>query len=442
MVLELKALADPDKEDKEGDEPSKAEPTALAAEGAEAEASADGALVIPFTIKEPLSSLHDETLALMSFAAKLSFSLIPYTEIDARIGEFWDALVRPFFSCAELEPAGHADAMETDSTAEPTTKPVVFVAAEFGEEAATREAKPPQSHRAMPLSYPKSTSQVLLGNSHLYIFVRLYHIVMERLAAAREMAKKASRASGDEDMAEATENKAATHGAANGSAAASELSAVSLEQEARRQTIAKLKDEAGGDLYLAFLAALRQLVEAKLEASSYEDILRTLLGSNAYILFTLHKILSQALKQLQMLLVEDASRQLVELYGYERQRVACGSMAESTYRNNVRLVLEGDEAFCVEQAYAKEGGQLSLSFLRERDSLDDEEDGEEAEDEADQEEEEEEEAAAAAGEGGAAWAQYMDSFVEGGNRVTPFGRAVPKRSRPVMLARQLKRQVR
>ena len=68
--------------------------------------------------------------------------------------------------------------------------------------------------------------------------------------------------------------------------------------------IAALKEEAGGDLYRVFLLALRQLVEAKLEASTYEDILRTLLGSNAYILFTLHKILSQVSEgQPQMLLV-------------------------------------------------------------------------------------------------------------------------------------------
>jgi len=38
------------------------------------------------------------------------------------------------------------------------------------------------------------------------------------------------------------------------------------------------------------------------------------------------------------------SRALVSLYTYERQRVACGAMAEATYRNNARLVLEGDGA--------------------------------------------------------------------------------------------------
>ena len=57
--------------------------------------------------------------------------------------------------------------------------------------------------------------------------------------------------------------------------------------------------------------ALYQLVEGKMEASVYEDVLRTLLGTNAYTLFTLHKIISQALKQLQLLLVEETSEKLV-----------------------------------------------------------------------------------------------------------------------------------
>lgn len=150
----------------------------------------------------------------------------------------------------------------------------------------------------MPLSYPKTSSQLLLGNSHLYVFVRLYHIVIERLAAAREMAAKASEAKGDEPMGDV--------GGAGGENGAAEavLSAASAEQAARAKMIAALKEEAGGDLYRVFLLALRQLVEAKLEASTYEDILRTLLGSNAYILFTLHKILSQVTEgQPQMLLV-------------------------------------------------------------------------------------------------------------------------------------------
>jgi len=178
-----------------------------------------------------------------------------------------------------------------------------------------------------------------------------------------------------------------------------------------------------------FLLALRQLVEAKLEASTYEDILRTLLGSNAYILFTLHKILSQALKQLQMLLVEETSTRLLQLYAYERERVRCGSMCEGTYRNNCRALLEGDDAFSMEQMYAADGGELALSFLRERDA---EDEGEEEDGTAAAEDEEDEEDEAAKTEGGAAWAQYMDSFVS-------VNRA-PKRTKPaILLKRALKK---
>ena len=75
-------------------------------------------------------------------------------------------------------------------------------------------------------------------------------------------------------------------------------------------------------------AALRQLVEGKMEASVYEDVLRTLLGSNAYSLFTLHKIISQMLKQLQIILVEAASQPLLDLYAYERAHTALGAMSD------------------------------------------------------------------------------------------------------------------
>eukprot|EP00965_Chrysotila_dentata_P214652 6188305-Pleurochrysis_carterae.AAC.2 len=42
-----------------------------------------------------------------------------------------------------------------------------------------------------------------------------------------------------------------------------------------------------------------------------------------------------------MLIVEDTSRRLLDLYVYEQGRVSAGSMCEATYRNNARLVLEG-----------------------------------------------------------------------------------------------------
>ena len=50
-----------------------------------------------------------------------------------------------------------------------------------------------------------------------------------------------------------------------------------------------------------------------------------------------------------MILVEETSQRLLDLYHYERARTAAGAMAESTYRSNARLVLEGDDCFRMEQ---------------------------------------------------------------------------------------------
>jgi len=285
------------------------------------------------------------------------------------------------------------DAMEEDATG-PKTKPLLVVAAGMDEDLATRDARPPEQRWSMPLTYPKTSSQLFIGNSHFYIFSRLYHIILMRLDAARTMAAKADPAGAESAEAANGEKEAsATNGIAAGAAG---VGGASTEHATRASLIASIRSEAKGDLYLAFQTCLKQLVEGKMEASTYEDVLRTLLGTNAYLLFTLHKIVSQALKQLQMLLVEETSQKLLELYEYERQRNSAGALSEATYRSNARMVLEGDDCFRMEQMYSAgafedageegTGGHLLLSFLPEKEEDDDDEvevEDEEEEEEAD-----------------------------------------------------------
>jgi len=314
--------------------------------------------------------------------------------------------VRQFFVCPESD-AGKAegsDEMQVEQSApkKHTNKPLVIVSAEAGEDGATRDARPPDSRWAMPLNYPKTSNQLFLGNSHFYIFVRLYHILMMRLDSAREMASKQQQ---DAEANAGSEANGADKAAAstNGMGA---MPSASADQQSRQQLLESIRRDSNGDIYAAFLSCLRQLIDGKMEASTYEDVLRTLLGTNAYILFTLHKIVSQALKQLQMLLVEEASQHLLELYEYERQRAAPGALSESTYRSNARMVLEGDDCFAMEQLYSaggKEGGALVLAFLPEREQRDGEDD------DGEEEEEEEEEEADEAGK--AESVAYMQSFV-------------------------------
>ena len=111
------------------------------------------------------------------------------------------------------------------------------------------------------------------------------------------------------------------------------------------------------------------------------------------------------IEQLQMLVVEETSQKLLGLYRYERGRVAMGSMSEATYRNNARLLLEGDDCFQVEQLYSGGGGELLLQFLPEKEA--DEKEGEE--EDVEEEEDEVEECSAVSK---AEWSAYMDSYVQ------------------------------
>merc|ERR1719424_280357 len=394
MILELKGLSEAG--EAEAAEGEAAKPAA--ADKGEASAEPSKGLSLPFTSKIAPEALHDDTLQLMVFAAKLSFSLIKEEEIEDKLSEFWVGFVRPFFRCPELSPEESAEPMEEDE-AKPRAKPLLIVSADASEADSTREARPPEQRWEAPLCYPKTSAQTFVGNSHFCIFARLYHVIIERLSAAKTMASKAAATNGAEEPPPKEEEVPKEEGAEDAAESAAGSAA------SRAQLLASLRREANGDMYQAFLLSLRQLVEGKMEASVYEDVLRTLLGTDAYTLFTLQKIISQALKQLQMLVVEDTSQKLLGLYRYERGRVSMGSMSEATYRNNARLLLEGDDCFQVEQLYCGGGGELLLQFLPEKEA--DEKEGEE--DDVEEEEDEVEECSAVSK---AEWSAYMDSYVQ------------------------------
>ena len=148
MVIELKALTEAPEEAAEN-------APAPAADALGGGVVSDGALSLPFKLKTSLQKLHGDSLSLMTFAAKLSFSLLEEDQIDERVSTFWSELVRPFFACPELEGDDEGAQMEVEEEGASKCKPVVLVSADPSEESATREARPPHCRYSMPLSYPK-----------------------------------------------------------------------------------------------------------------------------------------------------------------------------------------------------------------------------------------------------------------------------------------------
>ena len=127
--------------------------------------------------------------------------------------------------------------------------------------------------------------------------------------------------------------------------------------------------------------------------------LRTLLGTNAYILFS-RPILHAALKQLQVLSSRTRRRSCstcTTSSGCASRRGRC----RRAYRNDARMILEGGDAFQIEQQYA-DGGGGSCAVPAGGGGGAEGEDGEV--------EEEDDDDTVDAGEKGE-WAAYMASFV-------------------------------
>ena len=202
-------------------------------------------------------------------------------EIEEKLIYFWDAFVRNFFVCPELEleaaePCG--EHLHSARVSALRAKPLLVVSPDASESQSTRDARPPDTSWSHPLSYAKTPSRVFIGNSHFYIFVRLYHVVLTRLAAAKEMATAEQ-----EKLAAAADVGDCKTGTSHQLPAAQPngLSAAGVEAEgsdiksndalSRMAMLTSLRRDSNGDLYAAFQAALKLLIDGKMEAATYED---------------------------------------------------------------------------------------------------------------------------------------------------------------------------
>lgn len=116
------------------------------------------------------------------------------------------------------------------------------------------------------------------GNNHWYLFLRLHHILCERLAKMAERSAKIA----EEENANSQFRKEST--------------AVAL----------RLKpNEHCTDCYGTMLEMVKSVLDCSMDPSTYEDTLRNMFGIHAYIGFTLDRIVSYAVRQVQSLVTED-----------------------------------------------------------------------------------------------------------------------------------------
>uniref|UniRef100_K3WZV4 Histone deacetylase interacting domain-containing protein n=1 Tax=Globisporangium ultimum (strain ATCC 200006 / CBS 805.95 / DAOM BR144) TaxID=431595 RepID=K3WZV4_GLOUD len=163
------------------------------------------------------------------------------------------------------------------------------------------------------------------GTQHSYGFLRLYQMLHNRLERAFELCEKAKR-----NRYRRMINPAAR-------ALAHARHTLTNDASGKEKT---------GD-YQAFLSKLYALIDGSVDNTKYEDCCRSLMGSTSYFLFTMDKLVSLVLKQMQQLSNDDTSQELLKVFAEQTELKKNGDSAFdlTAYLNKTKSVFEGEGAF-------------------------------------------------------------------------------------------------
>ncbi|KAG5673702.1 hypothetical protein PVAND_003725 [Polypedilum vanderplanki] len=148
---------------------------------------------------------------------------------------------------------------------------------------------------------------LFFANSNWYYFLRLHAILCERL---RTMYERTQILAAEEDKYKVNRRES-----------------VAIALRLKPQNEFEIPD-----YYPAFLDMLKSLLDGNMDATTYEDKLRDMYGIHAYIAFTLDRVVSNAVRQLQFCVTERNALECFELYQLESRNHGTGGLCSTAYK--------------------------------------------------------------------------------------------------------------
>lgn len=155
---------------------------------------------------------------------------------------------------------------------------------------------------------------LFLANSHWYVFLRLHHILCERLTKIGDRASIL--------LQEEKEEAVKTKTRANGRSKDNDSVAVALRLKPRAEVEVD-------QYYTHFLSMVKNLLDGNIEAIQFEDSLREMFGIHAYLAFTLDKVIANAVRQLGHLVTDETCLQCTDIFLAEHGLIK-GSSSKSS----------------------------------------------------------------------------------------------------------------
>lgn len=154
---------------------------------------------------------------------------------------------------------------------------------------------------------PEEAYSLFMVNNNWYVFLRLHAILCERLTKMYERAVTLA----EEEAKQRTSRKEST--------------AVALRLKPKNDVEVE-------DYYPAFLEMVKNVLDGNMDSNTYEDLLREMFGIHAYIAFTLDKVVSNAVRQLQHCVTERGALACMDLFHREQRKGASGGLCSTAHK--------------------------------------------------------------------------------------------------------------
>lgn len=191
------------------------------------------------------------------------------------------------------------------------------------------DAQQSQDHVNIACTLPDESYTLFFANTNWYLFLRLHAILCERLRTIYDRAQ----------ILAIEEKKSQTNRREN------TATALRLKPSSEIQV---------EDYYTTFLDMLKNVLDGNMDGNSYEDSLREMFGIHAYMAFTLDRLVSNAVRQLQNCVTEKGAIESMQFFHQEQRRNGAGGLcrtanrrvaAELAYQKRSELNLQDENCF-------------------------------------------------------------------------------------------------
>ncbi|KAI8928211.1 hypothetical protein BC831DRAFT_412149 [Entophlyctis helioformis] len=181
----------------------------------------------------------------------------------------------------------------------------------------------PFSDKGSDVNGRRRTSYTFYANSAVYVFFRLYQMLFSRLLKMKEMSDELDGVPTRPEM----------------------FNPAALELGLQKESGASYTEK---DRYTELLKIINLFVTGELEANEFEDRARTMFWTSGYLVFTIDRLLQALVKQMQFIVSDNKSIDLINLFYREREKPLSSSRQEAMYRYAAEELIQDENLYRLE----------------------------------------------------------------------------------------------